>query len=206
MPKVGLFNMEGSQIGDVELNASVFEFPVNDAAMHQVILALRANKRQGTQSAKTRAEVSGGGIKPWRQKGTGRARQGSIRSPQWAHGGIVFAPKPRSYRMSIPKSMKRVAMKSALSSKVQEDNVLVIESLRMEAPKTKVMFDLLKKLSVGKVLIVTGDVEANAYKSARNIEGVTMVPANNINVYEIIKHEKLILTQDAVKKIEEVYA
>ncbi len=206
MPKVGLFNIEGSQVGDVELNAAVFEFPVNEAAMHQVILALLANKRQGTQSAKTRAEVSGGGIKPWRQKGTGRARQGSTRSPQWVKGGIVFAPKPRSYRMAIPKSMKRVAMKSALSSKVNDATILVIDSLKMEAPKTRTMAELLKKLSVKKVLIVTGDVETNAYKSARNIEGVTMVPANNINVYDIIKHETLILTQDAVKKIEEVYA
>ena len=206
MPKVGLYNIEGSQVGDVELNASVFDFPVNEAAMHQVILALLANKRQGTQSAKTRAEVSGGGIKPWRQKGTGRARQGSTRSPQWAHGGIVFAPKPRNYRMAIPKSMKRVAMKSALSSKVKEENVLVIDSLKMEAPKTRTMAELLKKLSVKKALIVTGDVEMNAYKSARNIEGITMVPCNNINVYDIVKYEKLILTQDAVKKIEEVYA
>lgn len=206
MPKVGLYNIEGSQVGDVELNASVFDFPVNEAAMHQVILALLANKRQGTQSAKTRAEVSGGGIKPWRQKGTGRARQGSTRSPQWAHGGIVFAPKPRSYRMAIPKSMKRVAMKSALSSKVKEENVLVIDSLKMEAPKTRTMAELLKKLSVKKALIVTSDVEMNAYKSARNIEGITMVPCNNINVYDIVKYEKLILTQDAVKKIEEVYA
>lgn len=206
MPKVGLYNIEGSQVGDVELNASVFEFPVNEAAMHQVVVALLANKRQGTQSAKTRAEVSGGGIKPWRQKGTGRARQGSTRSPQWAHGGIVFAPKPRDYRISIPKTMKRVAMKSALSSKVAEANMLVIDSLKMEAPKTKTISELLKKLSVKKALIVTGDVEMNAYKSARNIEGVTIVPCNNINVYDIVKHEKLILTQDAVKKLEEVYA
>ncbi len=206
MPKVGLFNIEGSQVGDVELNASVFEFPVNEAAMHQVILALLANKRQGTQSAKTRAEVRGGGIKPWRQKGTGRARQGSTRSPQWVHGGVAFAPKPRSYRMSIPKSMKRVAMKSALSSKVKEENVVVIDSLKMESPKTKTVAELLKKLSVSKALIVTGDVEMNAYKSARNIEGVSMIPCNNINVYDIVKYEKLILTQDAVKKLEEVYA
>lgn len=206
MPKVGLFNIEGSQVGDVELNASVFEFPVNEAAMHQVILALLANKRQGTQSAKTRAEVRGGGIKPWRQKGTGRARQGSTRSPQWVHGGVAFAPKPRSYRMSIPKSMKRVAMKSALSSKVKEENVVVIDSLKMESPKTKTVAELLKKLSVNKALIVTGDVEMNAYKSARNIEGVSMIPCNNINVYDIVKYEKLILTQDAVKKLEEVYA
>lgn len=206
MPKVGLYNMEGSQVGDIELNAAVFEFPVNEAAMHQVILALLANKRQGTQSAKTRAEVSGGGIKPYRQKGTGRARQGSTRSPQWVHGGVAFAPKPRSYRMSIPKSMKRTAMKSALSSKVAESNVLVMDSLAMDAPKTRIMADLMKKLAVGKTLIVTGDVESNAYKSARNLAGVKIIPCNNINVYDILNYEKLILTQDAVKKIEEVYA
>lgn len=206
MPKVGLYNIEGSQIGDMELNASVFEVPVNEAAMHQVILALLANKRQGTQSAKTRAEVRGGGAKPWRQKGTGRARHGSTRSPIWAHGGVAFAPKPRSYRMSIPKSMKRVAMKSALSSKVKDETLMVLDSLKMEAPKTKTIAELLKKLDVKKALIVTGDVEMNAYKSVRNMEGVAMVPCNNINVYDIIKYETLILTQDAVKKLEEVYA
>lgn len=206
MPKVGLYNIEGSQIGDMELNASVFEVPVNEAAMHQVILALLANKRQGTQSAKTRAEVRGGGAKPWRQKGTGRARHGSTRSPIWAHGGVSFAPKPRSYRMSIPKSMKRVAMKSALSSKVKDETLMVLDSLKMEAPKTKTIAELLKKLDVKKALIVTGDVEMNAYKSVRNMEGVTLVPCNNINVYDIIKYETLILTQDAVKKLEEVYA
>lgn len=206
MAKVGLFNIEGGQIGDVELNANVFEFPVNEAVMHQVILALLANKRQGTQSAKTRAEVRGGGRKPWRQKGTGRARQGSIRSPQWIKGGIVFAPKPRSYRQAIPKSMKRVAMKSALSSKVNDNTLFVVDSLTLEAPKTKTIANLLNKMNVKKALIVTGDVDVNAYKSARNIEGVTIVPSNNINVYDIVKHETLILTQDAVKKLEEVYA
>ncbi|PKK39662.1 LSU ribosomal protein L4p (L1e) [Clostridiaceae bacterium JG1575] len=206
MPKVGVYNMEGSQIGDLELNASVFEYPVNEAAMHQVILAIQANKRQGTQSAKTRAEVSGGGKKPYKQKGTGRARQGSTRSPQWVHGGIVFAPKPRSYRTSIPKTMKRVAMKSALSSKVVDSHLLVMDQLTMEAPKTKVMADLLKKLSLKKALIVTGEVNENAWKSARNIEGITIMPCNNINVYDIVRHDTLILTKDAVAKLEEVYA
>lgn len=206
MPKVGLFNMEGGQVGDVELKAEIFEFPVNEAVLHQVIVALLANKRQGTQSAKTRAEVSGGGRKPYRQKGTGNARQGSTRSPQWVHGGIAFAPKPRSYRQAIPKSMRRVAMKSALSSKVVDEHLIVLESLNLEEPKTKPVADLLKKLNVKKALIVTGENDNNAYRSARNIEGVTVVPSNNINVYEIIKHETLILTQDALKKIEEVYA
>lgn len=206
MPKVGLYNLEGSRVGDFDLNANVFEFPVNEAAMHQVIVAIQANKRQGTQSALTRAEVSGGGIKPWRQKGTGRARQGSTRSPQWIHGGIVFAPKPRSYRTSVPKSMRTVAMKSALSSKVTEENLMVLENLTLEAPKTRTVAEMLKKMDVKKALIVTAEADANAYKSARNIEGVSIVPANNINVYDIVKYEKLILTADAVKKIEEVYA
>lgn len=206
MPKVGLFNLEGKSVGEIELNESVFEFPVNEAVMHQVIKALLANRRQGTQSAKTRAEVSGGGRKPWRQKGTGQARQGSTRSPQWFHGGIVFAPKPRSYRMSIPKSMKVVAMKSALSSKVKDSNMIVLEDIAMEAPKTKVIADMLKNMDVKKALIVTGESNQIAYRSARNIAGVCMVPANNINVYDIIKYEKLILTKDAVKKLEEVYA
>lgn len=206
MPKVGLFNMEGSQVGDVELNASVFGFPVNEAAMHQVILALLANRRQGTQSAKTRAEVRGGGRKPYRQKGTGRARHGSTRSPIWVHGGVTFAPKPRSYRMSIPKTMKRTAMKSALSSKAADESVVVVDSLTMDAPKTRTMAEFLNKVAPGKTLIVTGDVETNVYKSARNIAGVKVVPCNNINVYDIVNYNKLVLTQDALKKIEEVYA
>lgn len=206
MPKVNLYNLEGKSVGEVELNEKIFEFPVNEAVMHQVIRALLANKRQGTQSAKTRAEVSGGGKKPWRQKGTGQARQGSTRSPQWFHGGIVFAPKPRSYRMSIPKSMKVVAMKSALSSKVKESNMMVLEDINMEAPKTKVIANMLKNMGVKKALIVTGESNQTAYRSARNIEGVAMVPSNNINVYDIVKYETLILTQDAVKKLEEVYA
>jgi len=144
MPTVGLFNQEGKQVGDIQLNDNVFGVEVNQDALHQVVVALLANKRQGTQSAKTRAEVRGGGIKPWRQKGTGRARQGSIRAPQWIKGGIVFAPKPRDYRMSIPKSMRRVAMKSALTSKVQDNEMLVLESLAFAAPKTKSKVEVLK--------------------------------------------------------------
>lgn len=206
MPKVKLYNLEGSQVGDFELNSNVFEFPVNEAAMQQVIVAIQGNKRQGTQSAKTRAEVRGGGIKPWRQKGTGRARQGSIRSPQWFKGGIVFAPKPRSYRTSIPKSMRLVAMKSALSSKVVDNNLMVVDSLTMDAPRTKTIVAMLKNMEAKKALIVTAESDLNAYKSARNIEGVSIIPCNNINVYDIIKYEKLILTADAAKKLEEVYA
>ncbi|GAA0678235.1 MULTISPECIES: 50S ribosomal protein L4 [Clostridium] len=206
MPTVGLFNKEGQKVGDMQLAETVFSANISEAAVHQVVVALLANKRQGTQSAKTRAEVSGGGIKPWRQKGTGRARQGSIRAPQWIHGGIVFAPKPRSYRVSVPKSMRRVAMKSVLTSKVQENEMIVLEDLSLETPKTKEMIKMINAFEVKKALIVTAESNENVYKSARNIPGVTVVPVNNINVYDLLKYEKLIITKDAVSKIEEVYA
>ena len=206
MPTVGLFNQEGKQVGDIQLNDNVFGVEVNQDAMHQMVVALLANKRQGTQSAKTRAEVRGGGIKPWRQKGTGRARQGSIRAPQWIKGGIVFAPKPRDYRMSVPKSMRRVAMKSALTSKVQEGEMIVLENLTFEAPKTKNMIEVLKAFEAKKTLIVTAESNEAVYKSARNIAGVEVMPVNNINVYDLLKFQKLIITKDAVSKIEEVYA
>jgi large subunit ribosomal protein L4 len=206
MPTVGLFNKEGQKVGDIQLADNVFGVEVNASAMHQVVVALLANKRQGTQSAKTRAEVSGGGIKPWRQKGTGRARHGSIRSPQWTHGGIVFAPKPRDYRMSIPKSMRRVALKSALTSKVVDNNIIVLENLQLETPKTKEIVKMLGAFEAKKTLIVTAESDQNVYKSARNIEGVAVSPVNNLNVYDILKYEKFIITKDAVSKIEEVYA
>jgi large subunit ribosomal protein L4 len=206
MPTVGLFNKEGQKVGDFQLNENVFGVEVNQYAMHQVVVALLANRRQGTQSAKTRAEVRGGGIKPWRQKGTGRARQGSIRAPQWIHGGIVFAPKPRDYRVSVPKTMRRVALKSALTSKVVDNELLVLEDLAFEAPKTKTMIKLLNALEAKKTLIVTAESNENVYKSARNIQGVSVIPVNNINVYDILKYDKLVITKDAVSKIEEVYA
>ncbi|AIY78800.1 50S ribosomal protein L4 [Clostridium botulinum] len=206
MPTVGLFNQEGKQVGDIQLNANVFEVEVNKHALHQVVVALLANKRQGTQSAKTRTEVRGGGIKPWRQKGTGRARQGSIRAPQWIKGGIVFAPKPRDYRISIPKSMRRVAMKSALTSKVNDGQMVVLESLSFEAPKTKQFIEMLSAFNAKKTLIITAESNEAVYKSARNIQGVSVIPVNNINVYDLLKFEKLIITKDAVSKIEEVYA
>lgn len=206
MPTVGLFNKEAKQVGDIQLNDKVFAVEVNEAAMHQVVVALLANKRQGTQSAKTRAEVRGGGIKPWRQKGTGRARQGSIRAPQWIKGGVVFAPKPRDYRMSIPKSMKRVAMVSALTSKVQNNEMVVLESLDFEAPKTKQVVSMLKAFEAKKTLIITAESNENVYKSARNIEGVAVLPVNNINVYDLLKYPTVMVTKDAVTKIEEVYA
>lgn len=206
MPTVGLFNKEANKVGDIELNENIFAVEVNESAMHQVVVALLANKRQGTQSAKTRAEVRGGGIKPWRQKGTGRARQGSIRAPQWIKGGIVFAPKPRDYRMSIPKSMKRVAMKSALTSKVQAGEFVVVDNLDFEAIKTKQVAAMVNAFEAKKALIITAESNEIVYKSARNIEGVNVIPANNINVYDLLKGGKVIITKDAVSKIEEVYA
>lgn len=206
MPTVGLFNKEGNKIEDIQLNETIFAAEVNADAMHQVVVALLANKRQGTQSAKTRAEVRGGGIKPWRQKGTGRARQGSIRAPQWIKGGVVFAPKPRDYRMSIPKSMRRVAMLSTLTSKVQNDEMVVLDSLTLEAPKTKEVVKMLNAFNAKKTLIITAEANEIVYKSARNIEGVAVLPVNNINVYDLLKYPKVIMTKDAVSKIEEVYA
>ena len=204
MPKVGLFNKEGQQVGDIQLNEQVFGVEVNKYALHQVVVAQLANKRQGTQSAKTRSEVRGGGIKPWRQKGTGRARQGSIRAPQWIKGGVVFAPKPRDYRMSIPKSMRKVAMTSALTSKVAD--MVVLEDLNFEAPKTKEAVKMLNAFEAKKTLIITAEVDENVYKSARNIEGVTVMPVNNINVYDLLNCKTLMITKEAVNKIEEVYA
>lgn len=206
MPTVGVYNKEGNKVADMELNESVFAAEVNEYALHQVVVALLANKRQGTQSTKTRSEVRGGGAKPWRQKGTGRARQGSIRSPQWIKGGIVFAPKPRDYRMAVPKSMRKVAMKSALTTKVQDEQMIVLDELNFDAPKTKNVVAMLDAFKVKKALIVTAESNEAVYKSARNIEGINVMPANNINVYDLLKYEKLIITKDAVSKIEEVYA
>lgn len=206
MPKVALYNMDAQQVGEIELSDAVFGVEVNAEAMHQVVKMQLANKRQGTQSALTRAEVSGGGIKPWRQKGTGRARQGSTRSPQWIHGGIVFAPKPRDYSYTVPKKIKRIALKSALSSKVVENELIVVEDLNLEAPKTKAIVDMLKKFEAKKTLIVTTESNEVVYKSARNIAGVQVLPVNNLNVYDILKYEKFIITKDAAHKVEEVYA
>ncbi len=206
MSTVGLFNKEGKQVGEIQLNDNIFGVEVNEHALHQVVVAQLANKRQGTQSAKTRAEVRGGGIKPWRQKGTGRARQGSIRAPQWIKGGVVFAPKPRDYKMSIPKTMRRVAMLSALTSKVQNNEMVVLESLEFDAPKTKSVVAMLSAFNAKKTLIITAEANEIVYKSARNIEGVAVMPVNNINVYDLLKYPKVMITKDAVSKIEEVYA
>ena len=206
MPKVALYNMKGEQVGNVELSENVFGAEINNAAMHQVVKMQLANKRQGTQSALTRAEVSGGGIKPWRQKGTGRARQGSIRAPQWIHGGVVFAPKPRDYSYTVPKKIKRIAIKSALSSKVVDEELIVVDELKLDAPKTKVIADMLKALDAKKTLIVVSEKDDTVYRSARNIEGVLVLPVNNLNVYDILKYHKFIITKDAVSKVEEVFA
>ncbi|KRQ87298.1 50S ribosomal protein L4 [Caloramator mitchellensis] len=206
MPKVDLFNMSAEKIGEIELSDAVFGAPINKEAMHQVVVNILANRRQGTQSALTRAEVSGGGRKPWRQKGTGRARHGSIRSPQWRHGGIVFAPKPRDYRYTLPKKLRRVALKSALSSKVAENQIIVLDKLALEAPKTRIIAEMLNKFNANKTLIVVKESDEAIYKSVRNIENAHVVPVNNLNVYDILKYEKFIITQEAAKLVEEVYA
>ena len=206
MPNVALYNMDGKEIGTIELNESLFAAEVNGAVLHEVVKNYLANQRQGTQSTKTRAEVRGGGIKPWRQKGTGRARQGSIRSPQWIHGGIALGPKPRDYRYSINKKMKLVALKSALSSKVADSKIFVIDTLALDEIKTKKVVDLLGNVGATKALIVTSEINENVYKSARNIEDVKASYVGELNVYELLKYDSLVISQDAVKKLEEVYA
>ena len=205
MPKVALYDITGAQVGEVALSEEIFAAPVNTAVMHEVVKAYLANQRQGTQSALTRSEVSGGGIKPWRQKGTGRARQGSTRSPQWRHGGVVFAPKPRDYRISVNKKVKRLAMKSALSAKVNENELIVFNALDIAAPKTKEMIKVLKAIDVDRALIVLAEKDEIVERAASNIPGVKTTLVGTLNVYEILKYEKLILTQDALAKVEEVY-
>lgn len=207
MPKVTVYNQAGSQVGEIELNDSVFGIEPNKHVMSEVIISLRASQRQGTAKVKNRPEVRGGGRKPWRQKGTGRARQGSIRAPQWRGGGTVFGPVPRSYAYKLPKKVRRLALKSALSTKVQENNIVILDQLTFEAPKTKDFVTVLKNLSVdSKALIVTSDTNENAVLSARNIPGVKVVSSNAVNVLDIIGHEKLIMTEDAARKVEEVLA
>ncbi len=206
MPKANVYNMAGAQVGEVELAESVFGIEPNEDAVHAVVKNHLANCRQGTQSSLTRAEVSGGGKKPWRQKGTGHARQGSTRAPQWTHGGIVFAPKPRSYRYSLNKKLKRLAMKSALSAKAAAGEVIVIDNLSLEAPKTKVMAAALNAVSAGKSLVITPEVNENVVRSARNIPGVVTSPANLINVYDIVNAKNLVIDQAALAVIEEVFA
>ncbi|MBR0156936.1 MAG: 50S ribosomal protein L4 [Clostridia bacterium] len=206
MPNVAIYNISGNKVGDMELSEAVFGQEVNVPAMHAYVKAYLANQRQGTQSAKTRAEVSGGGKKPWRQKGTGRARQGSTRSPQWTHGGVVFAPKPRDYRLSLNKKLKRVALKSALSAKVAAEKFIVLDSLELNAPKTKEMVKVLGNLKIANALIVTPEVNETVVRAANNIQGVQTTTVGMLNTYDVLKYDAVIATRDAVAKVEEVYA
>ena len=206
MPKVDLFNISGEVVGNIELNDGIFGVEVNEDAMHRAVLNQLANQRQGTQSTKTRGEVSGGGKKPYRQKGTGRARQGSTRATQWRKGGIALGPKPRSYRYTLPKKFKRLALQSALSSKTAENNIVVLESLELETIKTRQIVDMLKNLKVNNTaLLVLPGKNETVEKSARNIPGLKTSFVNTINVFDILKHDALILTKDAVTLVEEVY-
>ena len=207
MPKVDVYNVEGKKVSDIELADSVFGIEPNENIVHSVLKNYLANQRQGTQSTKTRAEVSGGGKKPWRQKGTGRARQGSTRAPQWIKGGVALGPKPRSYRYTVNKKEKRLAIKSVLSSKVLEKELTVVDKLELKEIKTKSMVNALAALKVeGKTLIVLPENDKNVVMSARNIKGVKTISANNINVFDLLKYSNLILPVDTVKKLEEVYA
>ena len=207
MPTAVLYNMQGSKVGDVELSAALFGAEVNKAVLHETVVNYLANQRQGTQSTKTRTEVAGGGAKPFRQKGTGRARQGSTRAPQWIKGGVALGPKPRDYSYSINKKVKKLAMVSALSAKAADECVMVIDNLTMDEIKTKAIADMLKAMGVdSKALIVTNEMEKNVYLSARNIEGVKASYVGMLNVYDVLNHEKFIVAKDAVAKLEEVYA
>ena len=206
MPKATLFNQSGSQVGDVELNESVFGIEPNQHVMHEAVLMQQASLRQGTHAVKNRSEVSGGGRKPWRQKGTGRARQGSIRSPQWVGGGTVFGPTPRSYGYKLPKKQRRLALRSALSQKAAENNLIVLEDLSFDAPKTKEVANLLKGVEANKAVIVTADVNENAARSANNIPGAKVVTVAQVNVLDVLTHDKLIFTKEAAEKAGEVLA
>ncbi len=206
MANVTVYNIEGKKVGTLELNDAVFGVEINDHLVHMAVVQQLANKRQGTQSAKTRAEVRGGGRKPWRQKGTGHARQGSTRSPQWKGGGVVFAPKPRDYSFKMNKKEKALAIKSALTSRVNEAKFFVLDDLNFDAIKTKQMKSVLDNLKVERALLVIGEKNDNVQLSARNLPKVRTVLTNSINVYDILKYDTMVLTKDAVAKIEEVYA
>jgi large subunit ribosomal protein L4 len=207
MPTVALFNQGGENLGNIDLNEAVFGIEPNESVLFDAILMQRSATRQGTHKVKNRSEVRGGGRKPWRQKGTGRARQGSIRSPQWRGGGVVFGPTPRSYSYKLPKKVRRLAIKSALSSKVQSNDFVVLEDLALQAPKTKDMVAVLSNLSVdSKTLIVTADVNENVTLSARNIPGVNVITASSVNVLDLVSAEEVVFTQGAVQKVEEVLA
>ena len=207
MPKIDVYNMQGKKVSDIELNENIFGIKPNEKVVHTALVNYMANQRQGTANTKTRAEVSGGGRKPWKQKGTGRARQGSIRAPQWFKGGIALGPKPRDYRYTINKKERRLAIKSVLSSKVLENNLVVVDKLELDEIKTKNMVNVLENLKVeGKTLIILPEKNLNVQKSAKNLEGVKTGLVNTINVYDLLKYNKLILTVDSVKSLEEVYA
>ncbi len=207
MPKTNVYDMSGKQVGEIELSAAVFGIEPNESVVHDVVKNHLANRRQGTQSALTRAEVSGGGKKPWRQKGTGRARQGSTRAPQWTHGGVVFAPKPRDYSYTLNKKVKRLALKSVLSEKAASENIVVIDAIKMAEPKTQEFAKFLAAVNApAKSLVVTAEVDSNVVKSGRNIPGCEVTFANLINVYDILNAKKLVLDQAALAKIEEVFA
>ena len=206
MANVTVYNMEGKEVGTIELNDAVFGVEINEHLVHMAVVNQLANNRQGTQKAKTRSEVSGGGRKPWRQKGTGHARQGSTRAPQWTGGGMVFAPVPRDYSFKMNKKEKRAALKSALTSRVQANKLIVLDQLTMDAPKTKAMQNVLNSLNVNKALVVTKENDANVVLSARNIPDVKTALVNTINVYDVMKYNTVVLTKDAVATIEEVYA
>lgn len=207
MPKVDVYNMNGEKIDEIELNEAIFGAEINREVLHMAVVNYLANQRQGTQSTKTRGEVRGGGAKPWRQKGTGRARQGSIRAPQWIKGGVALGPKPRSYKYSLPRKVKRIALKSALSSKLADNNIIVLDTLNFDEIRTKNMVDVLANLKVDtKALLVLAEKNETVEKSARNIPGIKAALVNTINVYDILKYDKFIITRDAVSKVEEVYA
>ena len=207
MPTAVLYNMQGAEIGSVELSEALFGAEVNMAVLHETVVNYLANQRQGTQSTKTRTEVAGGGAKPFRQKGTGRARQGSTRAPQWIKGGVALGPKPRDYSYNVNKKVKKLAMVSALSAKAAEGDIMVVENLAMDTIKTKVVNDMLKAMGVEcKALIVTNEMEKNVYLSARNIEGVKASYVGMLNVYDVLNHDKFIVAKDAIAKLEEVYA
>ena len=206
MAKVSVYNMEGSQVGDIELNDAVFGVEVNEHLVHMAVVSQLANKRQGTQKAKTRSEVSGGGRKPWRQKGTGHARQGSTRAPQWTGGGVVFAPTPRDYTIKLNKKERRLALKSALTSRVQENKFIVVDSIKMDEIKTKTFANALNNLKVNKALVVLNENDQNVVMSAKNIPSVKTALTNTINVYDILKYDTVVIDKAAVATIEEVYA
>ncbi len=207
MSQISVFDMTGKKVADTELSDAIFGIKPNKAIMHAMVVNYLANQRQGTQSTLTRTEVSGGGRKPWRQKGTGNARQGSIRAPQWTHGGVALGPKPRDYSYSLNKKERRLGMKSALSTKVMDENLVVVDAIKVEEFKTKTIVDMLKALNVeGKALIVTAEADVKVVKSAGNIPGVKTATVNTLNVYDILNYDKFIVAKDAVTKIEEVYA